>query len=113
MNDDDFPLPPANRVPSDCAQTSTRYYSEADVRAHRRAYAAHLLAALEVASKDAQRYRWLRSGERMRQGTALPDTGTRIISKDEKQALLSFNYWCSQNELDAAIDAASTGETHV
>ena len=56
---------------------------------------------------DARRYRWLRSGRQLRQGQ---DTGVglRQISRDPLRALMTFAYWCSPVELDAAIDSAST-----
>lgn len=54
---------------------------------------------------DAARYRWLRSGQRKRQGTAMPDVGGRTVPLNELRILLEFNFWCSPERLDAAIDA--------
>lgn len=62
-------------------------------------------AASEQDRQDAARYRWLRAGQRMRQGQPT-GTGRRLISQSPERALLSFNFWCSPEELDAAIDAA-------
>lgn len=52
----------------------------------------------------ADRYDWLRSGARMRQG--IPTSGHRTISRDQLRGLMEFNFWCTPDELDAAIDAA-------
>lgn len=55
-------------------------------------------------AEDAARYRWLRSGVRERQG--IPVSGHRTISSSSLRALMEFNFWCTPDELDAAIDAA-------
>lgn len=65
-----------------------------------------LQAEVEALRKDAERYRWLRSGARERQGVAM-EGGARTIARDHLRALMAFNYWCSAEELDAAIDAAA------
>lgn len=50
-------------------------------------------------------YDWLVSGQRIRQGKAVPNFGGRYIDKNPNQSLLSFSYWCSPEELAAAINA--------
>lgn len=68
---------------------------------------AALEAQVQALSLDAGRYRWLRSGEKTRQGlTIIGKGGTRLISRDGLRALLSFDFWCTTEELDSAIDAA-------
>lgn len=64
---------------------------------------------LDQLRADAQRYRWLRSGRQLRQGQ---DTGVglRQIARDPLRALMTFAYWCSPAELDAAIDSASSAK---
>lgn len=62
---------------------------------------------------DAERYQWLRSGTRVR-GSAELEGGARIIDKSKLYALMSFNFWCKPEELDAAIDtarSAASGES--
>ena len=53
---------------------------------------------------NAERYHWLRSGVRLRQGVAV--SGQRYIDRSIHQAKMRFDFWCSPDELDAAIDAA-------
>ena len=53
--------------------------------------------------RKAARYDWLRAGARMRQG--IPTSGHRYISRDPLRGLMEFNFWCTPDELDAAIDA--------
>lgn len=60
-------------------------------------------APLDVEAKAA-RYDWLVAGRYIRQDKEIRDRGGRIISKSETTALMSFNYWCTPEELDAAID---------
>lgn len=54
--------------------------------------------------RKAARYDWLRSGVRTRQG--VPTSGHRTISRDPLRGLMEFNFWCTAEELDAAIDAS-------
>lgn len=64
-----------------------------------------LLDALDEAQRDAKRYRAIRSSKRYRQGTEL--LGGRLeIERDEKSMLASFAFWCTPEQLDAAIDKA-------
>ncbi len=54
--------------------------------------------------KKAARYDWLRSGVHRRQGAAIH--GKRVISRDKLRALMELRFWCTPEELDAAVDAA-------
>lgn len=58
-----------------------------------------------VEDKDGVRYRWLRSGRRTRQGIVLQG-GARSIEQSDLRAMVEFDYWCTPEELDAAIDRA-------
>jgi hypothetical protein len=61
--------------------------------------------------QDALRYRWLLSGEKRRQGVSMSG-GSRTIERSNLQALMEFQFWCSPNQLNAAIDAdIAQGET--
>lgn len=60
--------------------------------------------AADSVLEDAARYRWLRAGVRERQG--VPVSGHRTMSSNHLRALMEFNFWCTPDELDAAIDAA-------
>lgn len=64
-----------------------------------------IIAEIERDAQDAARYRWLRSGQRLRQGIDI-GVGHRRIAKDLTHELMAFSYWCTPEELDAAIDAA-------
>lgn len=48
---------------------------------------------------------WLVSGRKTRQGVVLPAFGTRQLDKNPQQSLLSFSYWCTVEQLRAAIEA--------
>ena len=61
------------------------------------------VAAQQGDAEDAARYRWLRDGIRYRQG--VPVSGHRMIPSGYLRALMEFNYWCTPEALDAAIDA--------
>lgn len=61
-------------------------------------------APVQQVAVDAARYRWLRGGVRSRQG--LPTNGERVIGRDKLRNLMEFRFWCTPEELDAAIDAA-------
>lgn len=66
-----------------------------------------LQAEVEALRADAERYRWLRSGIRRRQGVELANSGGgRSIKRDELRCLMAFDYWCPPSDLDAAITAA-------
>ncbi|WP_398498152.1 hypothetical protein [Variovorax sp.] len=65
---------------------------------------AALAKAAPADARDAKRYRWLRAGMRRRQG--LPTNGERVIGSDKLRNLMEFRFWCTPEELDAAIDAA-------
>lgn len=67
----------------------------------RMADAAERQAGLE---RKAARYDWLRAGSRERQG--IPTAGHRTISRDRLRSMVEFNFWCTPDELDTAIDAA-------
>lgn len=64
-----------------------------------------IIAQIESDAKDAARYRWLRSGQRLRQGVDI-GVGHRRIAKDLTHELMAFSYWCTPEQLDTAIDAA-------
>lgn len=64
-----------------------------------------IIAEIDSDAQDAARYRWLRSGQRLRQGIDI-GVGHRRIAKDLTHELMAFSYWCTPEELDAAIDAA-------
>ena len=64
-----------------------------------------IIAQIDSDAQDAARYRWLRSGQRLRQGIDI-GVGHRRIAKDLTHELMAFSYWCTPEELDAAIDAA-------
>jgi len=64
-----------------------------------------LESSLEAMERDAARYRWLTSGIVERQLSKLPDIGGRSILRNEQRSLMEFRYWCTPDELDAAIDA--------
>lgn len=53
---------------------------------------------------DAERYQWLRGGSVERQMTALPNIGGRSIPRDKLRSMVEFMFWCTPEELDAAID---------
>lgn len=60
---------------------------------------------LEELKAKAACYDWLISGQRIRQGIAVPNFGVRRIDKNAESSLLSFTYWCSPEQLTAAIQA--------
>lgn len=64
-----------------------------------------LYTSLGDVQVDARRYQWLRDGKRYRQGEAVSG-GARQINRDHLRALMTFQFGCSPEELDAAIDEA-------
>jgi hypothetical protein len=59
---------------------------------------------VELQAKAA-RYDWLVSGQRIRQGKVVSNFGSRSIDKNADQSLMTFTYWCSEEQLATAIDA--------
>lgn len=55
---------------------------------------------LKALERDAERYRWLTSGVARISGAV----AGRMIQRDRLRALMEFHYWCTPDELDAAID---------
>lgn len=72
-----------------------------DVPSHQPDPAAHKINDLIA---KAARYDWLRAGTLDRLGMSMPARGERVIERNRDRNLMVFNFWCTPEELDAAID---------